>query len=203
MPIRFHRIVGRVQARGVDDPKWKPVHLHRLVQGVAGRARHLGHDCPLPADQAVEQARLAHVGPVPQSRPRTPRAAGCRARPRRGPPPPPGGPRRAAPKAALRAGPGPPRPGNRARPSRKVRISTSSGHRGVDPFRERPVQRAPGEPRRLAGRGIDEVRHRLGLGEVELAVEERALREPRPAGPDAPRGRTPGPPPRSSTAGPP
>ena len=58
----LHRIVGRVQARGIHDLQGEPVHLHRLVEGVPGRARHLGHDRPLPSHQSVQQARLAHVG---------------------------------------------------------------------------------------------------------------------------------------------
>ena len=58
----LHRIVGRVQACGIHDLQGEPVHLHRLVEGVPGRARHFGHDRPLPSHQAVQQARLAHVG---------------------------------------------------------------------------------------------------------------------------------------------
>jgi len=48
---------------------------------------------------------------------------------------------------------------------------------GVDLLGERAGQRASGRPRGGLGAGIDEVGHGLGLGQVQLVVEERAGRE--------------------------
>jgi hypothetical protein len=47
----------------------------------------------------------------------------------------------------------------------------------VHALRERALQRAAGRARGGLGAGVDEVGHGLGLREVELVVEEGALRE--------------------------
>ena len=165
------------QARGIHDLQGEPVHLHRLVEGVPGRARHLGHDRPLPSHQSVQQARLAHVW-TPHDHHPEPFAEQVAAG--RGPP--------------RRRHRGPDRPSEPLGEQRLGQVRDflvgevegpldegadldELGHRRVHPIGERAVERAPGEPGRLVRRRVDEVRHRLGLGEIELAVEERPFGE--------------------------
>ena len=61
--------------------------------------------------------------------------------------------------------------------STSMRSSTSASASGVDLARERAVERARRRARRGFGARVDQVGHRLGLGQVELVVEEGALGE--------------------------
>ena len=172
----LHGIVGRMKARGIDDAKGQPVHLDRLLHGIPGRARHLGHDRPLPSDQPVQQARLADVRtphddhPEPFAEQVAPGGGSARGRHR------PADPVEPFHEQVL----------GQVRDFlvRKVENPLDEGpdldelrDRRVDPLGERAVQRTPGQPGRLVRGRVDEVRDRLGLDEIELAVEERAFGE--------------------------
>ena len=172
----LHGIVGRMKAGGIDDPQGQPVHLNRLLHGIPGRARHLGHDRPLPSDQPVQQARLADVRtphddhPEPFAEQVAPGGGSARGRHR------PADPVEPFREQALGQ--------VRDLLVRKVESPLDEGpdldelrDRRVDLLGECAVQRTPGQPGRLVGGRVDEVRDRLGLNEIELAVEERAFGE--------------------------
>ena len=48
-------------ARGVDETNGAPLGLDNRVDRVACRARHIMHDRPVFADEAIEERRLAHI----------------------------------------------------------------------------------------------------------------------------------------------
>ena len=129
------------------------------------------------AGEPVEQARLADVGPADQHDGRVPRAA---ARP--------ASRARSTLRAARAIAASLPRAsaarrnsmsssGKSSVASVNIRSSISASTSARDLARELAGQAARRRARRGGGRGVDQVGDALGLREVELAVQERALRE--------------------------
>ena len=58
----FHQVIGGPDAGGVQQGERHAVQHQFALQQVAGGARQIGHDRPIPATEQVEQARFAHIG---------------------------------------------------------------------------------------------------------------------------------------------
>ena len=155
-----------------------PRDLDARCDGVARRARDRRDDRHVLAGQLVEQARLADVRPpdqhdgepVAQQRALRARARSNARELARGSP-------RAAPRASAARRNSMSSSGKSSVASVNIRSSISASTSARDLAREGAGQAARGGARRGRGRGLDQVGHALGLREIELAVEERALRE--------------------------
>jgi hypothetical protein len=180
--LRFGGIGRLAQPRGVDQVERQPVEVHPLTQHVAGRARRVGHDGDLIADEPVEKARLAGVGfagdhhrqPLAEQRALGGRRFdgaealehACQAI----------GDRRRGPNIDLFVRKVDRRLDVHAK-VREQRLELPDARRKLPPH---------GAHRRACGRfgaGVDQIGHRLRLRDVHLAVQEGALAElPRPRG---------------------
>ena len=174
---RFDRVVGGAQSRGVDHRERNAVDLDLARDRVARRARNRRDDRDVLAGEPVEQARLADVGtpdqhhsePVAQQRALRRALAELRA----------SAPRSASSRPAASAARTKPMSssGKSSDASTSMRSSISACDDRVDRAREFAREAAHRGARRRRRRGVDEIGDALGLHEVELAVEERALRE--------------------------
>ena len=172
------RVAGVAQPGGVDHGERNAADLDVALDGVARRAGHGRDDRDLVPREPVHQARLADVGPSRPARRRGRReqtGAGRRAREE------PSEVRAHAASSRERIG------------QRATNSTSSSGKSSVASVNMRssvtaptiactsrensPGEAARGRARGGRARGVDQVGHALGLREVELAVQECALRE--------------------------
>ncbi len=177
MPMRSTSSFGLAAQPGrVDHVQRHAFDLDGLADPVAGGARDRRDDGQLGAGQRVEQRALADVGLAGQHHADAlaqQRALLC-----------------AVEQRIQRTGNGL-QPGTGTGLLQKVDVLLGKVQRRLDQhaqlhdalaqglhlLRERAAERAAGRARRRFGAGVDQVGHRLGLGQVELAVEERALGE--------------------------
>ena len=170
------RVAGLAQAGGVDQGQLHAIDADGLAQQVAGGARMLGDDGTLASSQRIEQRTLAgvrradqhHVQAIAQFLAARGLALQLRKLRDRG----------IQPRAQVGATKGLQRLVGEVdrrfhvHPDRQQRL-----HQRRNPAREHAVQRTPGRAGRLHVAGGDQVGDGLGLGQVELAVEERAFAE--------------------------
>jgi hypothetical protein len=176
-PIFFHQVLGIAQAGGVADVQRHAVDLDVAAQGVARGAGDGGDDGQLGAGQRIEQRALAHIGLAGQHHLESFAQQRALAR---------------ALQHLFEA----------LQQRRQLALHVGLLHE-FDVFllgeverrldeqaqlnervaelghftRQRAIERASGAARGALGAGVDQVGHRLGLRQVELAVEEGALRE--------------------------
>ena len=180
----LHHVLALAQTGGVDDVQRQAVDVDLLAQHVAGGAGDVGDDGRLPPGQGIEQARLAGVGLAGEHDVHA-----------------------LAHQLAL--------PGGGHHPREFVEQGVDAlaevfvgqkvdlllgkvdgrfdehaqfgqrRDRGMHPVGEHALQRLHGAARRLFGAGLDQIGDGLGLGQIDLVVEEGPLRElagPRRAG---------------------
>ena len=61
--LRLDALVGHAHAGGIDEHEPRRAERDRLLQGVPRGSGNVGDDRALPADEGVEERRLARVGP--------------------------------------------------------------------------------------------------------------------------------------------
>ena len=184
-PLRFDYIRTFTQTCCIENMQGHAVDVDALADDVAGGSREWGHDGRVISRQPVEQTRLARIGPsrddhrhslaqqAPLSRALLDRIEVVVH----------------GPEALLELAVGQEVDLLLREIDCRLDVSAQVDHRVGQPAHhggELTLQRAHGGACRLARAGVDEVGDRLCLREVQLVVEERALREfPRQGAPRA------------------
>ena len=172
--------MGVPDAGGVDQAQQYAAHHRFLLHRVPGGAGHVGDNGPLTAQQGVEQGALAHIGPAQDGRGR---ALAEDLAPVRG--------GQQGPQGRLRLR----QSAQEVRPVHILNVLVRVVHHGVElaghiqqaliDGLNTPPESAPQLFHRivggLGGLRLNEINHRLRLGQIQTAVQKRPLGELPPA----------------------